>query len=97
MNLNKALQALADGKKVSRKSLSYAGLYLYLEKGVCDYTVLNLTKKIGNLPANMFVAGDEGIVTRLPRIVLAHTMLDVEQNWRPDLSDILAKDWKIVG
>lgn len=89
MNFGQALEALKDGKKVSRKGWNGSGMWAALQKGYPDGIAINKnTAEATGFP--------EGTVLRFRPYFILKTAQDDVAHWVPSGSDILAGDWEVV-
>lgn len=87
MNFSKALDAIKEGKRVSRKGWNGKAMFLFLVAG-SNFTV--------NREPLLSIMGEGAEVTYRPHI----DMKDAEGKivpWLASQTDILADDWGIVG
>ena len=96
MNFGKALEALKEGKKVSRKGWNGKGMYIYLVHGFdCDKE--NLRNE-----ASKFLSHDDvamhgtGVATFLSHIDMRTANGDVCVGWLASQTDMLAEDWIVL-
>ncbi|WP_060873829.1 DUF2829 domain-containing protein [Myroides odoratus] len=84
LNFGKALEALKEGKKVSREGWNGKGMFAYYVPG-------GVYKSQTDVIKNTF--GEE--VKYRPYLALKTVDNDIA-TWTPSVSDILAEDWNIV-
>jgi len=86
MNFGKALEALKDGKKVSREGWNGKGMFLFLVPG---------SRFKVNRPPLMGIYPEGTEISYQPHIDMK-TAQDTVVPWLASQSDILAEDWDVV-
>lgn len=96
MNYGEALEFVKRGGAARRKEWS-GDSRIYLQQGSHDAAKLfGHTRLAAVLNAELFQAGDQGTVTRLPNINLKTADGDTLTGYTPSQLDQLAEDWEII-
>ena len=97
MNFGQAIQALKQGKKVSRYGWNGKGMFIFLNLGNVDISQLpNKPDLIEGINADLFRVGDIGTTTRLPNLNMKASTGSTVTGWLASQTDLLAEDWGIV-
>lgn len=105
MDFGKALEAIKQGKAVTRMGWNGNGMSIHLNKGSIDPTIYGFMDNnpdvpkistINGVPIDLFGFGDTGITTRLPNIDMKTASGSVVHGWLASQIDILAEDWEII-
>lgn len=89
-----ALQAVKEGKRISREGWNGKNMFVYLNKG----SVENRESEnflVEGIKANLFEASDNGTVTRLPNLNMHSASGSTVTGWLASQTDLLAEDWCI--
>lgn len=107
LNFGQAIEALKNGKAVSRSGWNGKGMLLWLNRGSIDHRSLIDTATgtdiahqslgyIAGVHLSLFDKGDEGTVTRLPNINMKVAGGETLTGWLASQTDMLAQDWCIL-
>ncbi|CDX54545.1 conserved hypothetical protein [Mesorhizobium plurifarium] len=106
MNFGQALDALKEGKRVSRSGWNGKGMFIYLQSGSFDHELLGFQpgakpmvghpSTIDGVSLGLFEAGDKGTVTRLPNLNMRSATGATVTGWLASQTDMLAEDWDVV-
>jgi len=96
MNFGDAIEALKQGKQVSRNGWNGKGMFIYLNRGSADYQSEDEFEQIEGINANLFDRGATGAVTRLPNLNMKAATGSTVTGWLASQTDLLAEDWGIV-
>lgn len=100
-----ALCALKAGKCMAREGWNGNGIFVYLNKGSIDHTILPKCNEVGEviyvthtegITLELFESGTTGTTTRLPNINLRNAHGSTITGWQANQTDMLAEDWIIV-
>lgn len=87
MNFGKAIEALKNGKRVTRKGWNGKGMHLILIKGKCVHNAI--TECYG-----------DGVSEHTPKVLDSIAMYTAQKTlaigWLASQADMLAEDWEIV-
>ena len=96
MNFGKALEALKEGKKVTRKGWNGKGMYLYLVRGT-TVGKENLRNEASQILQNDEMAMHGTSVAKfLPHIDMRTSNGDICIGWLASQTDMLAEDWIVL-
>lgn len=105
LTFGQALELLKKGVCVARKGWNGKGMYIYLNKGAFDHSLLgfdagekipeNHGSHIDGIGLGLFEAGDKDIITRLPNINMASASKSIVTGWLASQTDMLAEDWEV--
>lgn len=98
MKFGEAIEALKEGKQVSRKGWNGKGMFIYLNKGSRDVSVPDNegVSDVEGIPFNLFEMGAKGTVTRLPNLNMKAASGSTVTGWLASQTDILAEDWGFI-
>lgn len=91
MNIGKAVEALKEGKRVTRSGWNGKGMYLWLKKGTLipsDWCKDEMLKDI--------VDSCGGVIEGLPTVCMKTADDKVLTGWLASQTDLLAEDWEVV-
>jgi hypothetical protein len=91
MNIGKAVEALREGKKVTRRGWNGKNMYLWLKKGTLihsDWCKDDMLKDI--------VDANGGVIEGLPTVCMKTADDKVLTGWLASQTDLLAEDWEVV-
>ena len=86
MNFGQAIEALKDGKKVSRVGWNASNMFVFLVDGS--------TFEVNRAPLNK-IYPEGTIINYRPHIDIKASNGDI-CTWSPSISDVLEEDWGIV-
>lgn len=95
MNFGQAIEALKEGKKVSREGWNGKGLFIFLNYGSKE-TPIKEGELVEGVRSDLFTQGDKDTVTRLPNLNMRAATGSTVTGWLASQTDILAEDWVIV-
>lgn len=102
ISFGEALQHLKNGQKIARAGWNGKGMFVYLNKGSCDFdSVPNVPggdsiTHIDGIKRELFDIGDTGTVTRLPNLNMRAATGNTVTGWLASQTDLLAEDWEVV-
>ena len=106
MDFGAALQALKEGKHISRRGWNGKDMYLYLVKGQVYGHMLGFSdgaqltyphpSTIDGISLGLFTAIDSRSNTLLPCIAMKTAAGSVLHGWLASQTDMFAEDWGIV-
>ena len=96
MDFGKVLVALKAGQSAAREGWGGRGMSIELEQGCASPTALSESEYLGGVHAGLFQTGDDGIVTRMPSVVLNAADGSRVVGWLASQTDMLADDWLII-
>ena len=96
MNFGIALQALKQGKRISREGWNGKGMFIYLNKGSRDISKAQDGENVEGVSFELFELGDNDTVTRLPNINMKAASGITVTGWLASQTDLLAEDWCIL-
>ena len=102
ISFGEALQYLKNGQKITRSVWNGKGMFVYLNKGSCDFdSVPNVPggdsiTHIDGIHREYFDVGDTGTVTRLPNLNMRSATGRTVTGWLASQTDLLAEDWEVV-
>jgi len=90
-----ALDALKEGRIISREGWNGKGMYVYLNKGSRDISGESPdgTENVEGIPFYLFELGDVGTATRLPNLNMKTSSGAIVTGWVASQVDMLAEDW----
>lgn len=93
-----AIEALKQGKRVSREGWNGKGMFVYLNRGSVDDSdgLPEAPRTIDGVSALLFDLGDRGTVTRLPNINMRSASGSTVTGWLASQTDLLAEDWTVL-
>jgi hypothetical protein len=90
-NFGKAIEALKEGKRVTREGWNGKGMFLYLVRGtLVDKEFLRNEASFHPIEDNT------GVVHFLPHIDMFTAQKTVNVGWLASQSDMLSEDWLIL-
>jgi len=95
MNFGQAIEALKQGKSVSRNGWNGKGMFIYLNKGGCS-THLADDETLDGISGSLFDLTGDGTVTRLPNLNMKSATGAIVTGWLASQTDILSEDWGVV-
>lgn len=104
LNFGQALEAVKQGKLISREGWNGKGMHIYLNLGSVDNTADHkLYVEVGDqaylngIKYDLFLTGDIGTVTRNPNINMKTADGSIITGWLASQTDMLAEDWCILN
>lgn len=92
-----AIEALKEGKAISREGWNGKGMCVFLNKGSHDFTQdQDMPNNIEGIKESLFKRGDNGTVTRLPNLNMRAASGSTVTGWLASQTDLLAEDWCIL-
>ena len=95
LNFGEAIEALKNGKSISRLGWNGKNMFIYLNKGSLPNDLLWAGDYEG-ISLNLFNNGDNGTIARLPNINMRTANGSILTGWLASQTDILANDWTIL-
>lgn len=92
MNIGEAVQALKEGKRVSRAGWNGKGMWLAYSPGVKDLPA----GKFWAPPNREYAMTRPGGATVLPCITMKTATGEILMGWLASQTDLLADDWGVV-
>ena len=97
LTFSTALEAVKQGKAISREGWNGKGMCVYLNKGSHDFSNDQApSNKIESIRIGLFERGDTGTVTRLPNLNMKSASGSTVTGWLASQTDLLAEDWCIL-
>lgn len=106
MSFGQAIDAIKAGVAVARAGWNGKGMFLFLNKGSFDGGKLGFAhgdqpqpghqSTIDGVKIDLFEAGDDGTVTRLPNINMRSASGATVTGWLASQTDMLAEDWSAL-
>lgn len=97
LSFGQALDALKQGKAVSREGWNGKGMFVFLNKGSHSFPENQETpNKIESIKTELFEKGDYGTTTRLPNLNMKAATGSTVTGWLASQTDLLAEDWCIL-
>lgn len=102
LTFSTALEAVKQGKAISREGWNGKGMCVYLNQGSIDVGSIPAEKRGDSsfrqdgIKLDMFVSGDTGTVTRLPNLNMKSASGATVTGWSPSQTDLMADDWIIL-
>lgn len=106
-DFGKALRLLKGGHRIARKGWNGKGMFVYLNKGSFDGSMLGFptgenpifghSSSIDGIGLGLFESGDTGTVTRLPNINMRSASGAIVTGWLASQTDMLATDWMVAS
>lgn len=102
MNFGEAIEALKLGSRVAREGWNGKKMFIYLNKGSVDVAAHHRENResenffVEGIKFDLFEAGDNGTVTRLPNLNMKVATGSTVTGWLASQTDILAEDWSIL-
>ena len=90
-----AIEAVKNGRAISREDWNDKGMLVYLHRGSTDRTGQDQSHYEGVAGA-LLDTGDTGTVTRLPNLNLKTAAGSTVTGWLASQTDLLAEDWCIL-
>lgn len=90
----KALEALNDGKKVTRKGWKNVKCIYLVEESKVPFSKMKETVREA---LELSKCPTEGTVTIAPHIDMIAVNGTVVCGWTPSTADLMAEDWKVLG
>lgn len=93
MNFGDAIEAAKLGQRIARAGWNGKGMFVYLNKGSTaapDMTIVGVS-------IDLFDAGDDGTVTRMPNLNMKAADGSTVTGWLASQTDILAEDWSVLS
>lgn len=107
LTFGEAIEALKQGKAVARQGWNGKNMFIYLNKGSIDSTIVKTTSiepykseiidYIEGIDGSLFELGPKGSITRLPNINMCTPIGSTVTGWLASQTDILAEDWCIIN
>lgn len=91
MDIGKAVNALKEGKKVTRTGWNGKGQFLWLKKGTLiqsDWCKDETLKELADAHG--------GVIEGLPTVCMKTACGKILTGWLASQSDLLAEDWEVV-
>lgn len=97
LKFGQALEAVKQGKAISRENWNGKNMCVYLNNGSHDFGNDELaSNKIEGIRVGLFQGGDTGTVTRLPNLNMKTATGSTVTGWLASQTDLLAEDWCIL-
>jgi len=97
LSFSQALDALKQGKAISREGWNGKGMCVFLNKGSHDFPQDQDTpNKIESIKVSLFGRGDNGTITRLPNLNMKAATGSTVTGWLASQTDLLAEDWCVL-
>ena len=108
-NFGSAIEAVKNGAKAYREGWNGKGMSIFLNRGSVSVENVDLTESeiketmddkdgiithIDGVSVNLFDAGAEDTVTRLPNLNMMSAKGNIVTGWLASQTDILAEDWE---
>ena len=98
LNFGQALDALKQGKTVSREGWNGKGMCVFLNKGSHSFPDNQVSHPtIESIKTELFENGDYGTTTRLPNLNMKAASGSTVTGWLASQTDLLAEDWMILS
>ena len=97
INFGEAIEALKDGKFISRKGWNGKGMYLYLNSGlITEDMVPEVDNTFEGIREDLFTRVKNNVSTILPNINMKTATGSIVTGWLASQTDMLAEDWLIL-
>jgi hypothetical protein len=98
LDFGKAIDALKDGRRVSRLGWNGRNMFVFLSKGSVDAdSVFAGSSMIDNVRIGLFERGDRDTITRMPSLSMISASGNIVVGWLASQTDMLAEDWQVLA
>lgn len=98
LTFGQALEALKQGRRISRKGWNGKNMFIFLNKGSVDCGVgETISEFTEGIRTDLFELGDTGTGIRLPNIHMLVATGSTLAGWLASQTDMLAEDWYILA
>jgi hypothetical protein len=99
LDFGKAIDALKDGRRVSRAGWNGKNMCVFLSNGslAIDSPLRGEENMIDGVSTKLFDLGDEGTVTRMPSLSMKSASGNTVVGWLASQTDMLAEDWQVIA
>jgi hypothetical protein len=100
LDFGKAIDALKDGRHVSRAGWNGKNMCVFLSNGSLDIDSPlrgGDENMIDGVDINLFDLGDVGTITRMPSLSMVSASGNIVVGWLASQTDMLAEDWQVIA
>ena len=102
LDFGKAIDALKDGRRVSRLGWNGRNMFVFLSKGSVDHAnpipgSVGEKSLIDGVNISLFDLGDVGTITRMPSLSMKSASGNTVVGWLASQTDMLAEDRQVLA